>query len=176
MQKTIKAAICHEFGKPLTIEEVLLDSPQAGEVQVEIHACAICHSDIHYMEGAWGGQLPAVYGHEAAGIVTEVGSGVSQVAPGDHVVVTLIRSCGRCYYCEQGQQHVCEGQFALDNETRLHSKAGEPILQGLRTSCFAQATVVDQSQVVKLPSGGQYCQSAIGQQRRRHRYRRRRFK
>lgn len=151
MQKTIKAAICYEFGKPLVIEEVLLDPPQAGEVQVQLTACAICHSDIHYMEGAWEGVLPAVYGHEAAGVVTEVGPGVTEIVPGDHVVVTLIRSCGRCYYCEQGQSTMCEATFALDNETRLHTKAGEPILQALRTGCFAEAAVVDQSQVVKLP-------------------------
>ena len=65
--QTIKAAVCHEFGKPLQIEEVLLAPPAMGEVEVEIDAVAICHSDISYAEGAWGGDLPAVYGHEAAG-------------------------------------------------------------------------------------------------------------
>ena len=65
----MKAAVCYEFGKPLVIEDLVLDPPQAGEVQVKVAACAICHSDIHYMEGAWGGTLPAVYGHEAAGLV-----------------------------------------------------------------------------------------------------------
>ena len=90
----MKAAVCYEFGKPLVVEEVTLDPPKAGEVRVKLAACAICHSDIHFAEGAWGGRLPAIYGHEAAGVVEEAGPGVTLAAPGDHVVVTLIRSCG----------------------------------------------------------------------------------
>ncbi|MCB0000649.1 MAG: alcohol dehydrogenase catalytic domain-containing protein, partial [Anaerolineales bacterium] len=73
----MKAAVCYEFGKPLVIEEVVLDPPQANEVRVKLAACAICHSDILYMDGGWGGTLPAIYGHEAAGVVTEVGPGVT---------------------------------------------------------------------------------------------------
>ena len=101
----MKAAVCYEFGKPLVIEEVDLESPQANEVRVKISACAICHSDIHYMDGAWGGKLPAIYGHEAAGVVAEIGPGVSLTKPGDPVVVTLIRSCGRCFFCSKGESH-----------------------------------------------------------------------
>lgn len=92
----MKAAVCYKFGDPLVIEELALDPPLAGELEVKLAACAICHSDIHYMEGAWGGTLPAVYGHEAAGVVKTVGPGVEDLSPGDHVVVTLIRSCGHC--------------------------------------------------------------------------------
>ncbi|NNC99032.1 MAG: alcohol dehydrogenase catalytic domain-containing protein, partial [Gammaproteobacteria bacterium] len=73
----MKAAVCREFGQPLSIEQVTLAQPNHGEVQVNIKACAICHSDINYAEGAWGGRLPAVYGHEAAGIVASVGDGVT---------------------------------------------------------------------------------------------------
>ena len=69
----MKAAVCYEFGQPLVIEELALDPPHSGEVKVKLAACAICHSDIHYAEGAWGGVLPMVYGHEAAGVVEEVG-------------------------------------------------------------------------------------------------------
>lgn len=147
----MKAALCYEFGQPLVIEEINLDPPQAGEVKVKLAACAICHSDIHYMEGAWGGVLPAVYGHEAAGVITEVGPHVSRVKPGDTVVVTLIRSCGRCYFCAQGQPHLCEAAFALNSESRLHTRAGQPIHQGIRTGAFAEYIVVDQSQVVQIP-------------------------
>lgn len=147
----MKAAICYEFGKPLVIEEVKLDPPQTGEVKVKLAACAICHSDIHYIEGAWGGTLPAVYGHEAAGIVQEVGPGVKQVKPGDPVVVTLIRSCGHCYFCAQGQPHMCETAFPLDSETRLHTLDGQPLLQALRTGAFAEYVVVDESQIVQIP-------------------------
>ena len=92
----MKAAVCREFGKPLVIEEVTLAPPGRGEVKVKLNACAICHSDIFYMEGAWGGDLPAVYGHEAAGVVDAVGEGVVGLAAGDHVIVTLIRYCGHC--------------------------------------------------------------------------------
>ena len=146
----MKAAICYEFGQPLVIEEINIDPPQAGEVKVKLAACAICHSDIHYMEGAWGGVLPALYGHEAAGVVAEIGPQVSRVKPGDQVVVTLIRSCGRCYFCTQGQPHLCEGDFALDHETRLHTSDGRPVHQGMRTGAFAEFVVVDQSQVVPV--------------------------
>ncbi|MDX1425587.1 MAG: Zn-dependent alcohol dehydrogenase [Kiloniellales bacterium] len=147
----MKAAVCYEFGKPLVIEEVSLDPPQAGEVKVKLAACAICHSDIHYAEGAWGGRLPAVYGHEAAGVVEEVGPGVSLAAPGDHVVVTLIRSCGECFFCAQGDPHVCETVFRLDKNDCFHGAEGQRIKQGLRTGAFAESVVVEESQVVPIP-------------------------
>jgi len=147
----MKAAICHTFGHPLVVEKIEIDPPQVGEVKVKLAACAICHSDIHYMEGAWGGTLPAVYGHEAAGVVEATGPGVVSVKPGDHVVVSLIRSCGRCYFCTQGALHLCEATFPLSNESRLHASDGQPIQQGLRTGAFAEYVVVDQSQVVPIP-------------------------
>lgn len=95
----IKAAVCRQFGAPLTIETVTLAAPEMGEVEVTLKACAICHSDISYIDGGWGGTLPAVYGHEAAGHVSAVGAGVRGVAVGDPVVVTLIRACGTCPSC-----------------------------------------------------------------------------
>ncbi len=147
----MKAAVCCEFGKPLVVEEVELDAPKAGEVRVKLAACAICHSDIHYMEGAWGGPLPTVFGHEAAGVVEETGPGVTLVEAGDHVVVTLIRSCGACFFCERGEPHHCEGSFALDSESRLHRPSGETLNQGLGTGAFAEYVVVDQSQVAAIP-------------------------
>lgn len=147
----MKAAVCYAFGEPLVVEELDIDSPERGEVKVKLSACAICHSDIHYMEGAWGGDLPTVFGHEAAGVVDSIGPGVSDFCPGDHVVVTLIRSCGHCYYCDQGQPHVCEGHFALDERSRLHFGDGRPVKQGLGTAAFAEYVVVDASQIVKVP-------------------------
>lgn len=145
------AAVCYEFGQPLIVEEIVIDPPQVAEVKVKLAACAICHSDILYMDGAWGGALPAVFGHEAAGIVEEVGPGVAMTQPGEHVVVSLIRSCGRCFYCVQGQPHLCETTFPLDLENRLHTLDGRPILQALRTAAFAEYVVVHESQVVPLP-------------------------
>lgn len=146
----MKAAVCHAFGEPLKIESVEIDGPQRGEVLVRIAACAICHSDILYMEGAWGGTLPAIYGHEAAGVVEAVGPGVTRAAVGDHVVVSLLRSCGDCYFCGQGEQALCETAFALDREKRLHGTHGD-IHQGLRTGAFAEMAVVEESQIVPIP-------------------------
>src|ERR1700734_3974492 len=91
-----KAAVCRAFGAPLAIETVELAEPGAGEVLIRTAACAICHSDIFYVDGAWGGELPAVYGHEAAGVVEAVGAGVTRLEPGDHVVATLIGITGFC--------------------------------------------------------------------------------
>ncbi len=147
----MKAAVCREFGKPLTIEEVKLAKPRAGEVEVDVKACAICHSDISYADGAWGGTLPAVYGHEAAGIVKSVGKGVTTVKPGDHVVVTLIRYCGDCHYCAKGSQVMCEEVFPLDKKGPIQSPGGEPIEQSMRTGAFAERIVVHHSQMVKVP-------------------------
>lgn len=148
----MKAAVCYEFGKPLVIEEVVLDPPQANEVRVKLAACAICHSDILYMDGGWGGTLPAIYGHEAAGVVTEVGPGTTLAQVGDPVVVTLIRSCGRCFYCDKGEPQLCETRFRLDREGTLHTPDGKPILQALRTAAFAEEVVVHESQVVGIPA------------------------
>ncbi len=147
----MKAAVCREHGKPLVIETIELDAPQAGEVKIKLAACAICHSDIIFMDGGWGGEVPAVYGHEAAGVVDVIGPGVTAVKPGDHVVVTLIRSCGHCFYCAQGDQHICETRFPLDANSPLHDKNGEDIVHGLRTGAFAEYVVVDVSQVVAIP-------------------------
>jgi S-(hydroxymethyl)glutathione dehydrogenase / alcohol dehydrogenase len=145
-----KAAVCREFGKPLVVEEIELADPGPGEIRVKLAACAICHSDIFYMDGAWGGALPAVYGHEAAGVVEVVGGGVAHVKPGDHVVVTLIRSCGHCGPCADGDQVFCDTEFALDRTSPLRSAAGESLIHGLRTGAFAEHVVVVASQAVAI--------------------------
>ncbi len=148
----MKAAVCHEFGKPLVIEDVEIGDPAFGEVKVKLSACAICHSDITYMDGGWGGTLPAIYGHEAAGIVESVGDGVLNAEVGDHVLVTLIRSCGTCHYCAQGAHTNCETVFPLDNNSPLSFSDGRgTIVQGLKTSAFAEYVVVHSSQVATFP-------------------------
>jgi S-(hydroxymethyl)glutathione dehydrogenase/alcohol dehydrogenase len=146
-----RAAVCRAFGAPLTIETIELAPPGPGEVLIKLAACAICHSDIFYMDGAWGGDLPAVYGHEAAGVVEAVGQGVTRLKPGDHVVATLIRNCGFCPACAEGAPVFCEEVFPLDKATPLHDSEGKPVVHGLRTGAFAEHIVVDASQAVAIP-------------------------
>jgi Zn-dependent alcohol dehydrogenase len=95
--------------------------------------------------------VPVVAGHEAGGIVEELGENVSLTKPGDRVVVCPVRSCGRCFYCSLGFPHLCEGHFALNKESRLRNRRGGVVNQGLRTAAFAEYCVVDQSQVVQVP-------------------------
>ena len=145
----MKAAICYEFGKPLVVEEVNIDPPQKGEVKVRLGATAICHSDISIIEGALGRFLPLVAGHECAGYVEEVGEGVKSVKPGDTVVVSVLKSCGRCYYCVTGRPHLCEADWPLNKESRISNKRGQRPAQSI--GGFAEYIIVDQSQAVKIP-------------------------
>ena len=119
-----RAAVCRAFGAPLSIEEIELADPGPGEVRVKLAACAICHSDIFYLDGAWGGELPAVYGHEAAGVIEAVGPGVKRVKVGDPVIATLIRSCGGCPSCSGGAPVFCEEVFPLDRNTPAARRRG----------------------------------------------------
>lgn len=150
----IRAAVCRSFGRPLRPEALELREPGPGEVQVRVAACAICHTDLSYISGAWGGELPAVYGHEAAGIAEAVGPAVVGVTAGDHVVVTLVRSCGRCARCQGGDPALCvlRGELALSRETPLRDGEGARVAQGLRTAGFAERVLVHESQVVPIPS------------------------
>jgi S-(hydroxymethyl)glutathione dehydrogenase / alcohol dehydrogenase len=147
----VKAAVCRAFGAPLQIEELRLDRPGGSEVVVDVAAAAICHSDIAFAEGAWGGELPAVYGHEAAGVVRELGDGVTHVRRGDRVVVGLLRSCGSCFFCLRGEEHLCEGVFDSDGRTRLRDEAGDPVVQAMHTAAFAEEVLVDESQLAVVP-------------------------
>jgi Zn-dependent alcohol dehydrogenase len=146
----VQAAVCRGFGEPLVVEEVELASPRGDEVRVRVSACAICHSDVAYASGAWGGSLPAVYGHEAAGVVEEAGAAANGLAPGDHVVVTLVRSCGSCHLCRRGQPALCSATFALDGQSPLRAADGSEIAQGLRTAAFAEQVLVHHSQAVRI--------------------------
>jgi S-(hydroxymethyl)glutathione dehydrogenase / alcohol dehydrogenase len=147
----VKAAVCRAFGAPLEIEELRLAPPEREEVRVKVAACAVCHSDVHFAEGAWGGELPAVAGHEAAGVVEEIGPGVPGVRPGDRVVVSLLRSCGRCFFCTRGESHLCEAVLPIDRDVRLRTPDGEPVHQAMRTAAFAEEVVVHESQLAVIP-------------------------
>lgn len=146
----MRAAVCRGFGQPLEIEEVTLHPPGPGQIEVRLAACAICHSDLAYAEGAWGGALPVVYGHEASGHVTARGAGVEGIALGDPVVVTLIRACGRCPACASGAPTSCARAWDTA-PSPLSDATGAPIAQGMNTGAFAEAVVVDAAQCAVLP-------------------------
>jgi len=148
--QTIKAAVCRSFGDPLVIEDIQLAPPGLGEVEVTLDAVAICHSDISYAEGAWGGDLPAVYGHEAAGTITAAGDGVDGFGIGDSVVVTLIRACGSCPSCAGGKPTICETPYD-GNKGPIRTADGGVLDQAMACGAFAEKVVVSHRQIVKLP-------------------------
>ena len=146
------AAITHAFGTPPTVSEVTLDPPGCGEVRVRIEACAICHSDVAYGAGAWGGELPAVYGHEAAGVVLEAGPGAAGLDPGTRVAISLVRSCGTCARCREGHPTLCDARFGLDDASPIRLADGTRVHQGMRCGAFADEVVVHASQAVPIPA------------------------
>jgi Zn-dependent alcohol dehydrogenase len=154
---TMRAAIMTEVGAPLLVDEVELEAPRAGEVCVEVRHCGVCHSDVHYLDGALRTGLPVVLGHEASGVVTEVGPGVEDLQPGDFVVLTMAPSCGRCYWCVREERTLCQ-QFAglvggayPDGSTRL-SWRGQPVRRGLVLAAYAERTVVPVEAAVRIPA------------------------
>lgn len=147
MTSRVRAAVCREFGAPLTIEELDLAAPGPGEVRVAVGAVAICHSDVSYADGEWGGDLPAVWGHEAAGTIVEVGDGVG-FEVGQPAVVTLIRSCGECHRCQRGAEVACSADF--DDRSPLTDARGTTVARGMNTAAFAEEVVVHVSQIVPI--------------------------
>ncbi|MEM7255148.1 MAG: Zn-dependent alcohol dehydrogenase [Pseudomonadota bacterium] len=152
----MKAAVLYEPNKPLVVEEVELDEPQAGEVLVKMAAAGVCHSDYHIMKGEWGSPMPVVLGHEGAGIVERVGPGVTRLSPGQHVILNFRANCGACHYCTVGRPVLCDGietprTSMFDGTNRLH-KNGTPIHHMARTACFAEYTVVPESGAVPVRS------------------------
>jgi len=108
MGKKAKAVICREWNKPVVVEEIQVESPKRGEVMVQIKACGVCHSDLSATNGTIPMPPPTVIGHEAAGIIAEVGEGVSDLKVGDTVVISWIPMCGKCRYCVEGRPALCD--------------------------------------------------------------------
>lgn len=154
--KTV-AAVLHEAGKPLEIEEVELEPPRAREVQVRLAGAAICHSDLYIIEGTGSANLPVICGHEGAGVVTAVGPGVVGLAEGDHVVLSWSPSCGRCSFCLTGQPSLCEttiepsyGGFLWDGTSRFTGADGQSISHYCMASSFARDVVVPDGGAVRV--------------------------
>ena len=126
---TIRAAVCRGVGEPQSIEQLLLAAPGPDEVRVRIDACAVCHSDLMYVDGSWATDFPLVMGHEAAGYIVEVGPGIDDIDVGNQVVVSLVRSCGECPDCRRGHHVTCSGDFGLDRHSPLTDGTGSPVAQ-----------------------------------------------
>ncbi len=149
------AAVLNQPGEPLELTEVDLAAPGPGEVRVRVVACGICHSDVSLVDGTFPIMGPTVPGHEAAGVVVELGSGVSRLALGDHVVLSPNPACGHCRACRRGRPGACEQTAALmtstflDGSTKL-SRNGDVIYRGLGLAAWATEVVVSAQGAVKV--------------------------
>jgi S-(hydroxymethyl)glutathione dehydrogenase/alcohol dehydrogenase len=148
----MKAAVFHGAHEPLTIEDVDIDKPKAREVVVKTVASGVCHSDLHFVDGFYGHPAPAVLGHEAAGIVEDVGELVTYVKPGDHVIACLSVFCGHCDQCLSGHPSLCsnpETKRAPTEAPRLSQK-GEIVHQFINISSYAEKMLLHENAIVKI--------------------------
>ena len=134
--------LCREHNKPVVVEQISIDAPKRGEVTVKLGACGVCHSDLSAINGTIALPLPLVLGHEGAGVVEEVGEGVTDLAPGDHVIFSFIYMCGKCRFCVAGRPVLCLEQgkaltTPLEGTTRARDANGAPL--GIFSGCGAMA-------------------------------------
>ena len=153
----VQAAVAHRAGDPLTIETVDLEGPKSGEVLVEIKATGVCHTDAFTLSGKDPeGLFPAILGHEGAGIVVDVGPGVTSVAKGDHVIPLYTPECRACSYCTSGKTNLCQairatqGRGVMPDGTSRFSQGKQAILHYMGTSTFASFTVLPEIAVAKI--------------------------
>ncbi len=152
----MKAAVSYETNTPLRVEEVTLDDPQDHEVLVKVSAAGTCHSDLDFMKGNIPVLTPVVMGHEGAGIVEKVGPGVTTLEPGDHVVLMVAFSCGKCYYCVAGRPTLCVENLPIQSMgtlpgggIRLH-KGDQELHHLFGLACFAEYAVVHERSAVRV--------------------------
>jgi succinate semialdehyde reductase (NADPH) len=154
MGPMMRAAVLDQPGARMRVESILRPTPKAGEVLLRVHACGVCHTDLHVIKGEVAFPTPCVLGHEVSGVVEAVGAGVVSCAPGDRVVAAFLMPCGFCRSCARGRDDLCETFFALnrmrgtlyDGTTRLHRPDGAPLamysMAGLAEYAVAPATAV----------------------------------
>lgn len=153
----MKAAVLEAPGKLSVVDDVEIEDPLAGFVRVRVKHCGICHSDLSIVDGKFPSPTPIILGHEAAGVVDAVGDGVTNLVPGDPVVLTPCPPCGTCYWCVRGEASNCVNMMALmtnaflDGRTGL-SRAGETVYRGVNVAGFAEYTVVAETGAVKIPA------------------------
>ncbi len=153
----MRAAVLEEFGEPLVVQEVELADPAPGEVLVRLVACGVCHTDLYTASGDDpSGYVPAVLGHEGAGVVERVGEGVASVAEGDHVVTLFSPQCGECVHCRSPRTNLCmaireqQNKGYLPDGTARLSRDGEEIRHFMGTSTFAEYTVMPEIALAKV--------------------------
>lgn len=152
-----KAAVLYGAGEPLVIEELELEGPKENEVLVKYVASGICHSDYSFRHGVIKTAMPSVLGHEGAGIVEEVGPGVTHLKPGDHVIASLTPACGKCLFCLEGKPFLCaemasviwEGSL-LDGSKRFTNSKGEKVGQLVCVGTFSERSVIPAGMAVKV--------------------------
>ena len=147
MSHRVRAVVARAKGEPVTIETIEVPDPGPGEVLVAVQACGVCHTDLHYREGAINDDFPFLLGHEAAGVVEEVGDRVTEVETGDFVVLNWRAVCGRCRSCERGRPWYC---FATHNATSRMTLDGEELSPALGIGAFAEKTVVAAGQATRV--------------------------
>jgi len=148
----LRAAVLHTVNEPLTIEDIEIDEPGPDEVLIRTVAAGVCHSDYHFMEGKYHTDLPCIPGHESAGVVEAVGSSVTYVQPGDHVITCMSAFCGHCRYCTSGRPYLCgssETVRSSADQPRLSAK-GEPLTQLYNLGSYAEKMLVHERTVVKI--------------------------
>ena len=150
-----KAVLCRSHNQPVVVEEITVDAPKRGEVAVRLGACGVCHSDLSAITGTIALPLPLVLGHEGAGVVEEVGEGVSDLAPGDHVVFSFIYMCGKCRFCVAGRPVLCLEQgkaltTPLEGTPRVRDAKGAPL--GIFSGCgsMAQYATVSAENLIRI--------------------------
>jgi S-(hydroxymethyl)glutathione dehydrogenase / alcohol dehydrogenase len=147
----MKAAIFHGAHEALTIEDVEIDSPAEHEVLVRVEASGVCHSDLHFVDGFYQQEAPAILGHEAAGVVEAVGPSVTEFQPGDHVIACLSVFCGQCEYCLTGRTYLCQTRPTRPKDARPKLRwQGEPVHQFANLSAYAEKMLVHTNAIVKV--------------------------
>ena len=148
----VKAAVMWAFNEPLKIDQIQLNAPREDEVVVKVTASGVCHSDLSVLQMKIPLPPPVVLGHEGAGIVEEVGKGVRDLKPGDHVVMCFVENCGRCHYCLSAHPHLCDTGIrnSIEGKEAVYEKDGVPILRMAGVGSFAERTVVRATACVKV--------------------------
>jgi S-(hydroxymethyl)mycothiol dehydrogenase len=147
MPHSVRGVVAKAKGEPVSIESIEVPDPGPGEVLIDVQACGVCHTDLHYREGAINDDFPFLLGHEAAGLVEEVGEGVTNVVPGDFVILNWRAVCGDCRSCRRGRPWYC---FATHNATRKMTLDGQTLSPALGIGAFAEKTLVAAGQATRV--------------------------